>query len=156
MLPISSPADVEHRAVVGSYPTYEQARGAVRFLADHSFPIERTSIVGTGLRLVETVLGPFSRRRAVAGGAATGALFGAVASLLFGVFAGSAALAVAGLLYGAILGAVFGLTVSAASPGRRDFLSREALVADRYEVYADHAVAEQARNLLITYGWRTG
>lgn len=51
------------RPVVGSYPTYEGAQRAVDFLSDSHFPVERTAIVGSDLRMVETVLGRLTAAR---------------------------------------------------------------------------------------------
>ncbi|WP_218009825.1 general stress protein [Actinomadura kijaniata] len=45
------------RVVVGSYSTYDQAQSAMDFLADQDFPVARTAIVGSDLRMVETILG---------------------------------------------------------------------------------------------------
>lgn len=58
------------RPVVGSYPTYTGAQRAVDFLSDSRFPVERTAIIGSDLRMVETVLGRLTRGRAALAGAA--------------------------------------------------------------------------------------
>ena len=55
-----------------------------------------------------------------------------------------------GLLFGAVLGAIFGLIMHALQGGRRDFASVRAMTPSRYEVVADEAVADQAKNLLAT------
>ncbi len=52
-----------------SYPTYEGAQRAVDFLSDSKFPVERTAIIGSDLRMVETVLGRLTRGRAALAGA---------------------------------------------------------------------------------------
>jgi hypothetical protein len=143
---------------VGTYPTYEQAREAVRFLAGNDFPVQRVSIVGADLRTVETIMGRLTRARAAGAGAVTGAWFGLLAGLLLGLITPGAvlpAMAVGGLLYGAVFGALFALGTRLATRGRGDLVSRSTIVADRYEVLTDHAVAEDARNLLIKHGWRT-
>jgi hypothetical protein len=149
-----------HRTVVGTYQTHEQAEDAISFLADNGFPVERTGIVGHDLRLVENVKGRFSRGRAAAAGAGTGAWFGLMAALLMGLLApeGVSLLAagLGGLVYGSLFGAAFGLASHAFAPGRRRFIVQSSISADRYEVLADHAVAEEARNLLIKHGWRVG
>jgi heat induced stress protein YflT len=44
------------RPTVGSYDTYPRAQRAVDFLSDNKFPVERTAIIGSDLRMVETVL----------------------------------------------------------------------------------------------------
>ena len=43
------------RTVIASYGDYRQAQQAVDFLADEKFPVEHVTIVGSGLKLVETV-----------------------------------------------------------------------------------------------------
>ncbi|MFD0654227.1 general stress protein [Streptomyces malaysiensis subsp. malaysiensis] len=55
------PSEVVDRPVVGSYPTYAGAQRAVDFLADSKFPVEHTAIIGSDLRMVETVLGRMTR-----------------------------------------------------------------------------------------------
>ena len=41
------------RRTIASYSTYAEAERAVDWLADHGFAVERSVIVGTGLRSVE-------------------------------------------------------------------------------------------------------
>ncbi|WP_084963243.1 general stress protein [Thermoactinospora rubra] len=152
-------AGVGDRPVVGSYDTYDQAQKAVAFLAENGFPIQRAGIVGSGLRTAETVLGRLTVTRSAGMGAATGARFGLMAGLLVGLFAASGpvlALVLSGVADGALFGAAFGLAAHFTMRGRRDFVSRHAIVAARYDIVADVAVADDARNLLIKYGWRTG
>ncbi|MDF3299146.1 general stress protein [Streptomyces tropicalis] len=153
--PPTPPAD---RPVVGSYPTYEGAQRAVDFLSDHGFPVEHTAIIGSDLRMVETVLGRLTRGRAALAGAGSGAWFGLLIGLLLAVFAAGGhnalVLLLGGLVYGAVFGAVFGFIGHALSGGRRDFTSRSRIVAARYDVVADPQVAEDATNMLIKLGWR--
>ena len=52
---------------VATFPDYASAQRAVDFLSDEKFPVERTAIVGTNLRLVENVLGRMTTGRAGAG-----------------------------------------------------------------------------------------
>src|SRR5215510_6341987 len=59
-----------------TFPDYASAQRAVDFLSDEKFPVERTAIVGTNLRLVENVLGRMTTGRAAIAGAASGAWFG--------------------------------------------------------------------------------
>ncbi|GHA01948.1 general stress protein [Streptomyces echinoruber] len=146
------------RPVVGSYPTYEGAQRAVDFLSDSGFPVEHTAIIGSDLRMVETVLGRLTRGRAALAGAGSGAWFGLLVGLLLSLFVpgshNTLALLLSGLLYGAVFGAVFGFTGHALTGGRHDFASRSQIVAARYDVVADAKVAEDAKNLLIKLGWR--
>jgi hypothetical protein len=72
--------------VVASYPTYGEAQQAIDRLADGSFPLQYSEIVGRDLRLVERVTGRMTDGRAAAAGAATGAWFGLFIGLLVGLF----------------------------------------------------------------------
>jgi Heat induced stress protein YflT domain len=152
------PTEAVDRPVVGSYPTYTGAQRAVDFLSDNRFPVERTAIIGSDLRMVETVLGRLTRGRAALAGAGTGAWFGLLVGLLLSVFAAGhhqvLVLMLSGLVYGAVFGAIFGFAGHALSGGHRDFASRSQIVAARYDVVADTEVADEAKNLLIKLGWR--
>jgi len=158
----AGPPSLDSYVVAGSYPTYEQAQRAMSHLAEQRFPVAKTAIVGTGLRLVEQVLGRLAWWHSAGGGAANGAWFGLLAGLLASLVAPGAApmaAALGGLAFGAVFGAAFGLAAHAfgrLAPGRRDVLSRSTLVADRYDIVVTPDVAEDAKNLLIKYGWRTG
>ncbi|MFI6010101.1 general stress protein [Streptomyces sp. NPDC051243] len=155
--PPAAPVD---RPVVGSYPTYDGAQRAVDFLSDSKFPVERTAIIGSDLKMVETVLGRLTRGRAALAGAGSGAWFGLLVGLLLSLFAAGdhhvIVLMLSGLLYGAVFGALFGFAGHAMTGGRRDFASRSQIVAARYDVVAEADVAEDAKNLLIKLAWREG
>lgn len=146
------------RPAVGSYPTYEKAQRAVDFLSDNKFPVERTAIIGTDLRMVETVLGRLNWGRAAMAGAGSGAWFGALVGLLLVIFASddtsAFGLLLAGIIYGLVFGLIFGLVAYAFTGGRRDFTSRSQIVATQYDVVADAEAAEDARNLLAKLAWR--
>ncbi|BCB78646.1 hypothetical protein Pflav_050560 [Phytohabitans flavus] len=139
-----------------SYSDYPSAQRAVDYLSDHEFPVERTAIVGTDLRLVENVLGRMTVGRAALAGVATGAWFGLFIGLLFGLFSESNWLGVilAGVLIGAVWGAVFGAIAHAMTGGRRDFTSRSSLQAAQYAVTVDAEHAEAARQLLTRLNWQ--
>lgn len=147
------------RVPVGSYLTYAEAQRAVDFLSDNKFPVQKTSIIGSDLRMVENVLGRLTRGRAALAGAASGAWFGLFVGLLLSFFAEPGAnpflVILDGLAIGLVFGAVFGFVAHALTGGRRDFTSRSGIVASRYEVQADADVAEDAKNMLIKLGWRT-
>jgi hypothetical protein len=142
---------------VATYPDYASAQRAVDYLSDNQFPVERTAIVGTDLRLVEQVLGRLTTVRAALAGAASGAWFGLFIGLLFGLFSRSAwwAVLVLGVLIGAAWGAVFGAVAHAMTGGRRDFASRSVLQAAQYGIIVDADLADQARQLLTRLNWRT-
>jgi hypothetical protein len=141
---------------VASYPDYASAQRAVDYLSDNKFPVERTAIVGTDLRLVENVLGRLTVARAALAGAASGAWFGLFIGLLLGIFINGVnwfGVIISTLLIGAAWGAIFGAIAQAATGGRRDFSSRSSLQAAQYAVVADTEVAEEARALLTRLNW---
>ena len=141
---------------VAAYPDYPSAQRAVDYLSDNKFPVERTAIVGTDLRLVENVLGRLTTARAALAGAASGAWFGLFIGLLFGLFstANWFGVILAGLIIGAFWGAVFGGVAHALTGGRRDFTSRSTLQASQYAIAVDAEHAEQARQLLTRLNWQ--
>jgi hypothetical protein len=141
--------------VVGSYADYALAQQAVDHLSDNKFPVERTAIIGTDLRLVENVLGRLTTARAAGAGLASGAWFGLLIGLLLGIFSNSNWFAVifVCLLIGAAWGAIFGAIAHSATGGRRDFASRSSLQAGQYAVTTDPEVADQARSLLVQLNW---
>jgi hypothetical protein len=147
-------AAIEARRSIASYATYREAVEAVDLLADRGFPVERVSIVGHGLKLVEQVTGRLGYLEAALRGAFGGAVVGVLIGWLFGAFdwfnpvVTSAWLALDGLWFGALAGAAVGLLQRALTRGSRDFVSINGLTAERYELLADAAVAEEAQALL--------
>lgn len=140
------------RYALGSYPQYEQAQAVVDHLSDRGFPVEKVTIVGADLRLVEQVTGRLTRGKAAAAGAASTGWLGLLFGLFVGLFARSGnallALALYGLLMGAVFGAVLGFAAHAATGGRRDFSSRKGLAATRYEVLVEPDLAQEAERLV--------
>ena len=143
---------------VGSYDSYEQAQAAVDYLSDEKFPVENVTIIGTDLRMVETVTGRLTQGRAIAAGAAGGAWWGLFVGLLLGIFstdgAGWIGSVLTGLLIGLLFGALFGAMSYAATRGRRDFTSTSKIVAGRYDVMCAPPQAEQAREILARFALR--
>jgi hypothetical protein len=154
---VATPGDVGRPTVtVATYPEYASAQRAVDYLSDNEFPVERTAIVGTDLRLVENVTGRLTIVRAALAGAATGAWFGLFIGLLFGIFSESnwVGVILAGVLIGALWGAVFGAIAHAMTGGRRDFTSTSSLQASQYAISVDADHADQARQLLTRMNWQ--
>ena len=143
---------------VGSYDSYEQAQAAVDYLSDQKFPVENVTIIGTDLRMVETVTGRLTRGKAIAAGAAGGAWWGLFVGLLLGLFSadGGAWLGavISGLLIGLVFGALFGWMGYRATQGRRDFTSTSQITASRYDVMCNPARAEEARAHLARFSLR--
>ena len=150
------------RRRVASFSTYPEAQRAVDALADQRFPVERLSIVGSDLRLVEQVTGRMTWGRAALAGLTSGAVFGALFGWIFAILASddtdSSAFGIFlyGLVVGAVIGLVFGLVGYALTGGRRDFSSVTGMQAGRYEVMADAEVADDALHRLRQLGLATG
>ncbi len=144
---------------VGSYDSYEQAQAAVDYLSDQKFPVENVTIIGTDLRMVETVTGRLTTGKAIAAGAAGGAWWGLFVGLLLGIFSpdGGAwfGAVLTGLLIGLVFGALFGYMGYAATRGRRDFTSTSKITAGRYDVMCAPPQAEQAREILARFALRS-
>ncbi|MFB4318521.1 general stress protein [Actinomadura sp. 21ATH] len=149
---------ITDRPVVGSYSTYAGAQRAVDFLSDDHFPVEHTAIIGSDLRMVETVLGRVTRSKAALAGAGSGAWFGLLVGLLLTFFTVNHSavlpLLIGGIVFGAVFGGVFGFIAHSMTGGTRDFASRSQIVAASYDVVADAEVAEDAKNRLIKLSWR--
>lgn len=144
------PADAE---VVASYDDYLSAQRAVDQLADSRFPVERVSVVGSDLRLVESVTARFSLTRAGLFGLGTGVWVGFMVGVLLVVAGVDTPWSVGELIgwsaaWGAIAGLVFGLALYSTTRGRRDFLSREQITAARYDLMVAAMDAPRARELL--------
>lgn len=142
-----------NRVTIASYGTYEEAQQAVGQLSDRGFPLRGTLILGVGLRSVEQVVARMTTLRSAGLGALSGAWFGLLIGLFFGIFAPTAGsmltLVLWGLVWGVVAGAVFGLISHAVQGGRRDFVSKSSLVADRYEVLVETEHAARASELLL-------
>jgi hypothetical protein len=137
---------------IGSYERYADAQRTVDQLSDAGFPVEHTLIVGSDLRLVENVVGRLTVGRAALAGLVSGAWFGLLIGLIFGLFAEDGeswlGLVLGSTALGAIFGAVFGAAAQAATGGRRDFASTQGLVAGRYDVLVAEDHASRAEELL--------
>lgn len=136
-----------HKAVLGSYTTNEAAQRAVDVLAEHKFPVEHVTIVGTGLKLEERILGRWTLGRAVLTGAGTGAWVGLLIGVIFWIVS---PWVVGAVISAIILGVIFGAIFSAVAflVHKRAFMSAPSVVADRYDILVDAEFAEEARRLL--------
>jgi hypothetical protein len=144
---------------IGTYPTYPKAQEAVDYLADHEFPVENVTIVGTDLRLVERVTGRLTRGRLVRAAAISGAIWGLFIGAVVSLFSGedfTIVIPVLTLLVGAGFGALSGSLAYSATGGKRDFTSSTGVVATSYEVVCQARHAEDARNLLGRLALRDG
>ena len=143
------------RQSVHSSTTYRDAEHAVDWLSDHDFPVERASIVGTGLRYVEQISGRMTTGRATLVGTGYGALVGLLWGLLFallftfdsGTFWSQLGFSV---LVGAVAGALIGAISHVSRGGERDFSSQSQTRADHYEVQVEDGYAAEAQRVLST------
>jgi hypothetical protein len=140
------------RRTVAGGATYREAERAVDWLSDQGFPVERASIIGTGLHSVEQVVGRATTGRAALMGAAQGAMIGLLFGLLFGLFFTNAGdffgVVLYGLVAGTFWGTLWGLIIRYSQRGRRDFASVTDTRADRYDVQVDVGVAGEAERVL--------
>jgi hypothetical protein len=141
---------------VATFDTYGAAQRAVDYLSDNGFPVEKVTIVGRDLRIVENVLGRLTVTRAAGAGLLSGAWLGLFIGLLLGIFSDNGWLVVlfAGILIGAAWGAIFGAVAHAMTGGRRDFTSTRRLEAAQYSVNVVADQADEARQLLTRMTWR--
>lgn len=108
-------------SVVGTYKSMSEAEGAVKKLADSSFPIEQISIVAQNLESEKEVHGFVTRGDVARSGAGTGAWVGGFFGILVGAaflwVPGVGPLIVAGPLSAALLGGLEGAAVGAGAGG---------------------------------------
>lgn len=134
---------------LASYTSYQEAQGAVDRLSDLGFPVERASIVGEDVHIVERVTGRLTTARAAALGAVqglwVGLALGLILSIVLVLSPGQFLLA---LLFPVAFSAAFAAGTHAFSRGRRDFSSLRYLDAGRYSVMVEADYSENARRLL--------
>jgi hypothetical protein len=154
--PSAAPEPALATVTVATYESYADAQRLVDYLSDHEFPVRHTKIVGTDLRLVETVVGRMTTGRAALAGLVSGAWFGLFIGLLLGIFTSSNwfNIILTTLFIGAAWGAVFGAIAHAATGGRRDFTSRSQLQAAQYAVTVDAEQADTARHMVVQMNWK--
>jgi hypothetical protein len=143
------------RQSIRSVTTYKDAEHAVDWLSDHDFPVERVSIVGTGLRYIEHVSGRVTTGRATLAGAGYGALVGLLWGLLFAAlftFDSGSFWSLLGfsILVGGVGGTLIGAISHSSTGGERDFSSESETRADHYEVQVEDGYAAEAERVLST------
>lgn len=145
--------ELDHPRSLGVYSTYAEVQAVVDTLADHDFPVQRTMIVGTDLKLLERVTGRRSWGSVIGSGILSGIWMGLFLGLLFVLLTDAPFIMV---LTSILMGVVFFTTWSvigyAATGGRRDFTSMTATVPMQYELMVEHTDVEAARRILIDTG----
>ena len=135
---------------LAQFDDYGSAQALVDRLSDAGFEVKRLRIVGNDLHSVEQVTGRLTVGKAALLGAGSGAWFGVLIGLFFGLFSPGAvwiSVLLAGLLIGAGWGAIFGAIAHWASRGRRDFTSVKVFEAKSYTVMVEAAHSAEAARL---------
>jgi hypothetical protein len=133
--------------VLGSYRTHAAAQHAVDILAEHRFPVEHITIVGTDLRLQEVVLGRWTWGRTLLAGAAAGGWIGLLVGLIFLIFTPwEVASMITSICAGVVLGVVWAAIAHVWQ--QRSFAAVPTVVANRYDVLVDARFADEARRVL--------
>jgi hypothetical protein len=135
---------------LAKFEDYGKAQALVDKLSDAGFEVKRLRIVGNDLHSVEQVTGRLTVGRAALLGAGSGAWFGVLIGLIFGLFSPGAVwftLLLAGILIGAGWGAIFGAAAHWATRGRRDFTSVKVFEAASYTVMVESSHAAEASRL---------
>lgn len=147
----SSLFELEFPQSVGIYNSYAEAQKAVDYLADQKFEVQNLAIVGTDLKSVERVLGRRNWGTVLNQGLMSGISTGLLVALVMLIFIrppSIVALLLVSLAIGIVLGIGFAAAAYAMSRGKRDFTSVTQTVATKYEVFCEHKVAAQAREML--------
>ncbi|GII54789.1 hypothetical protein Pth03_31780 [Planotetraspora thailandica] len=141
---------------LAGFPDYASAQRMVDALSDAGFPVETSAIVGSDLRLEERVTGRLTTGRAALHGLESGAVIGLFIGLFLGLFTATTisfiGIVIWSVIWAAIVGAIFGAVTHAMQKGARDFSSRSAIVAGRYDVLVAAQMLEQAKAVLASSG----
>jgi len=142
-------------ALAGTVPvaTFATLADVEDVLSRLDFPVGGTTIVGTDLRFVERVEGRMSTARSGGYGTVAGAWLGALVASFAAIFTADSAGAVlsmlfGGIMLGALFGAVFGVVAYRFAGPRGGITGNVTLVASRYELRTDPALADRLRGLL--------
>ena len=150
---------LEYPMSLGVFEKYVDAQKAVDTLSDNQFPVENCLIVGTDLKQMERVTARLTWGRVALGGLLSGVWLGLFVGLILSLFSRPSSpltLLLSTALYGAVFGLVWSVVGYAFTRGARDFSSVSQVVATRYEVFCEHKVAQQAREILAKAGIGTG
>jgi hypothetical protein len=132
----------EHDVLAGTVPvatfaSLGEVQDALAGVADEGFGIDRATIVGTDLRLVEKVSGRMTAARAAGYGTVAGAWLGALIAAFAAIFTAKS------------VGAVFGAIAYRFAGPRDGITGNVTLVASRYELRCDPDSAEWLRDRLV-------
>ncbi|NUL46305.1 hypothetical protein F7P69_14030 [Cellulosimicrobium funkei] len=135
--------------VLGSFPTYAEARKLVDRLAELEFDVRTVSVVGTDLRTVERIRNRLTYPSVALRSAIQGAFFGAMLGILMTLIdpsgSGFQILYTVGL--GVAIWVLFGVIGHALRKGR-GVTSVQQLVPSNFDVVCEFETAHQAKQLL--------
>ncbi|MFC0247990.1 general stress protein [Citricoccus parietis] len=135
--------------VLGSFPTYAEARKVVDRLAEQEFDVRTVSVVGTDLRTVERIRNRLTYPSVALRSAIQGAFFGAMLGILMTLIdpsgSGLQILYTVGL--GVAIWVLFGVIGHAMRKGR-GVNSVQQLVPSNFDVVCEFETAQQAKQLL--------
>ncbi|MFC7400689.1 general stress protein [Citricoccus sp. GCM10030269] len=135
--------------VLGSYPTYKEARNVVDQLAEQEFDVRTVSVVGTDLRTVERIRNRLTYPSVALRSAVQGAFFGLMIGILLSLIdpdaSGFQVLYTVGL--GVAVWVLFGVIGHAMRKGR-GVSSVQQLVPTNFDVVCEFESARQAKQLL--------
>lgn len=144
---------------VATFSSYAQAHSAVNYLSAQKFPIEKLTIIGTDVHLVERVTGRLSYSRVAIAGATTGSWFGLFVGVLFSVFGSEGGerwpTILTAVAFGTAIGILFSVVSFALSSGKHAFTSTNQAVATTYTVMCEDHLAQQAIQQLREGGLTT-
>ncbi|NUL46753.1 hypothetical protein F7P69_16330 [Cellulosimicrobium funkei] len=135
--------------VLGSYPTYLEARKVVDELAGQEFDVRTVSIVGTDLRTVERIRNRLTYPSVALRSAIQGAFFGLMLGILMTLIdpAGSGVQILYTVGLGVAVWVIFGVIGHAMRKGR-GVNSVQQLVPSNFDVVCEFETAAQARQAL--------
>lgn len=145
--------NLEYPRSLGVYSTYQEVQAVVDTLADNAFPVQRTMIVGTDLKLMERVTGRKTWGKVIGQGVLSGLWMGLfLGLLLMFISQSSLAIVVTSVLMGIVFFTVWSAVGYAMTGGKRDFTSMVATIPMQYELMVEHTNAEEARRILAEAG----
>ncbi|MEW1979755.1 general stress protein [Citricoccus sp. NPDC079358] len=135
--------------VLGSFPTYAEARKVVDRLAEQEFDVRTVSVVGTDLRTVERIRNRLTYPSVALRSALQGAFFGAMLGILMTLIdpAGSGLQILYTVGLGVAIWVLFGVIGHALRKGR-GVNSVQQLVPSNFDVVCEFETSHQAKQLL--------
>jgi hypothetical protein len=150
MTPQQNNQQPEAGSSLASFTDYKQAVLYVEKLIENDFPAKLVSIIGTDLKTVENIKGKLGYGRVSFSGAITGSWLGMFFGLIFGFTGeGTEQLILNNVLAGIIIGAGLGMLINivrfSVTKNRRSFISAQAVVAKKYEVFVPNEQVQSAK-----------